>query len=444
MSKQATFMKTHTALHLQMKENITEYFFDYTTADEYALKHHPDPHPKRKLREQCWKEINEDGVRTNRLWLKSVLIKFKKNEWAKPGKKPRCIGDLGVGASLQGFKTTAFIKKAMAAEPIVYKDFTIEFCAKPEPSVLVEVFQKLLNPPGKGYLVYFSDDSCVSYRHNGKVHIYNMDISSCDASHGPEIFNSLIAITPDVAQDDMRVLVEQCCLPIRIVSVEDKNNFVKLKAKHPKLYSGSTITTILNNFANINIGFAIAESFQYDQAPDPISAAEQVGYIVSLEKCETMYDIQFLKHSPVFDDSGNMRALMNFGVLLRASGTCNGDLPGRGSIELRAREFQGALIQGMYPRTRAPILSTMLSHTHSPRDSISTCVNRELRYKVCQPTEEAAYRITNQEIWKRYRLSPADAATLEEGLDNGYETSWICPASQAILEKDYGLTGLTW
>jgi len=437
-------MKAHTKLHCILKKKLSEHFFNYTDADDYALNHHSDPHPKRGLREQCWKDINEDGVRTRKLWLSTVLIKFKKNEWAKPGKKPRCIGDLGVGASLQGFKTTSFVKKAMAAEPFVYKDFTIEFCAKPEPTILVEVFKKLLNPPGKGYLVYFSDDSCVSYRHAGKVHIFNMDISSCDASHGPEIFKSLIATTPDVAQMDMRTLVEQCCLPIRIVSIADKSNFVMLKAKHPKLYSGSTITTILNNFANLNIGIAIAESLQCDRAPDPISAAEQVGYIVSLEKCETMYDIQFLKHSPVFDDSGSMRALMNFGVLLRASGTCNGDLPGRGDVELRAREFQGALIHGMYPRTHAPILSTMLSHTHSPRDSISTVVNRDLRYKVCQPTEGAAYRITNEEIWKRYRLSAADAALLEEGLDSGYQTSWICPASQAILEKDYGLTGLSW
>lgn len=437
-------MTSHHYLHLRLKQMYTEHFYDYDTADDYARDCHDLPHPKRELRVQCWKEINEDGTRTQDLWLKSILVKMKKNEWAKQGKKPRCIADLGVAASLQGFVTTSYFKKAMASKEFVLNDFHIQFCAKPEPSLLTSIFSKLLNPPGRGYLVYFSDDSCLSYRYKGEVYIYNMDIKSCDASHGASIFDSLLTITPDIARYDMERLVRQLCLPIRIHSKSDKSNFVVLKAKTPKLYSGSTITTLLNNFANLNIGIAIAESLTADTRPDPIQAAETVGYMVELQACETMYDIQFLKHSPVYDTTGRMRALLNFGVLLRASGTCNGDLPGRGDVETRAREFQGALIQGMYPRTHAPVLDAMLKHTHKPRAMISDTVNRSLCYKVDVPQAEEHYHVTNDEIWKRYSLTSAAARTLEHGLDHGYQHAWICPASVAILEKDYGLHGSRW
>jgi hypothetical protein len=428
-----------------MRETYFNYFSDYTDADTYALIHHDDPHPKRILRRNCWMEINTDGTRTKRLWVKSIRVKFKKDEWAKAGKRPRCIGDLGVAASLQGFKCTEFLKKAMASQPLHHLGFTFEFCSAPEPTRLRQVFERLLNPDGSGYMVYFSDDSCISMRINGIVHVFNMDISSCDASHGPQLFRDLITITPRVAQDDMQLLVDQCRLPARILSVHNPANFVLLQADNPKLYSGSTITTIINNFANINIGLAVAEMYHNNNNPTPndvIAAAATAGYIVTLEPCHTMYDIQFLKHSPVFDTDGELRALLNFGVLLRASGACHGDLPGRGDIETRGRMFQGALLHGMYPRTCAPVLEVMKSHTLTPTTKIVEIVNNLLSHKVVDEGDH--YHVTNDEIWKRYRLAPADARTLEDGLNIGFGQSWACPATEAILQRDYGLSCETW
>jgi hypothetical protein len=372
-------------------------------------------------------------------------VKFKKDEWAKPGKKPRCIGDLGVAASLQGFKVTEMLKKAMAAQPLVYRGFTFEFCAAPEPTVLASIFHKLLQPPGLGYMVYFSDDSCIAFRIGGEIRVYNMDISSCDASHGARMFEDLVTITPAVAQPDMLVLTDQCRLPVRVHSVHNPREFVLLQGKTPKLYSGSTITTIMNNFANINIGIAIADRFHSGEVLGPedvIAAAATSGYIVTLDPCETMYDIQFLKHSPVFDTEGGLRAMLNFGVLLRASGTCHGDLPGRGSIEKRARMFQGALLHGMYPRTHAPILTVMKSHTITPTKQFVDKVQTMLTFKVVDSGDH--FSVTNDEIWKRYRLTPEEARNLEDGLDMGFEQSFAGPGADKILKLDYGLRCVAW
>jgi hypothetical protein len=154
----------------------------------------------------------------------------------------------------------------------------------------------------------------------------------------------------------------------------------------PTLYSGSTATTVINNLANIFIGYLLGEAIS--KLEDRLYSVEELasiftlcveksGYIITGlspdEICQRPVDLQFLKHSPALSTTGEYRALKNLGVLLRASGSCKGDLPVDRSLTTlqRARAFQRGLIHGTYPRTSCPIFTIMLQATSGPEANAS-------------------------------------------------------------------------
>ena len=440
---QRGFIASHLHVLRHMCQLYAPHFSSYTNMDIESDMHHYDPHPKRDLRRQAWQEISESGVRYQKLWLKRVIYKMKKNEIAKPGKVPRMIGDLGPAASLQGFRVTKFLKIAQSSEPLEYLGGTIEFIATPNPFTLKRVFQNLLEPPGRFYMAYFSDDSCLSVRRkDGGVDTYNVDISKCDASHTEALFDALEEITPEIARDDVHRLTEQCGLPIEIRSVSDRRMRVILKPKHKLLYSGSTLTTAINNLANTLLGVSFAEG-DYDGPDDIHAAARRVGYVVTLTMCTRPEDIQFLKHSPVYDAHGELHPLLNLGVLLRLSGTCNGDLPGRGPIKERAQAFQASLLAGAYPYTSFTVLRN-LALGSGPRNSLTDkTVAKMLEYKVVESDKYPFFEPDPESLYRRYKLKPKDIVDLEALTRHGFESHFNGRAIDKILKIDYGLKSKT-
>lgn len=415
----------------------TPYFTEYGQMEAEAQLHHADPHPKCKLRAQAWDELITTGRLSDRLWLKHVTYKLKKDEIAKPGKPMRMIGDLGVAASLQGFRLTHYLKQAQAGSPLHYKGGSMHFIKSPSPFVLKEVFTKLLNPPGRYYMVIFSDDACIGIRGEDGVDVYNIDISKCDASHTEALFEALIRITPPIARDDMERVAGQCELPIHLHSTQDKSRKCVLLPKHALLYSGSTLTTAINNLANYLIGKAIADCV-YKGPSSLIDAASLVGYVITLEKCEVIEDIQFLKHSPVFDTTGALQPMMNLGVLLRLSGVCRGDLPGRGDLETRGRQFQGALLAGAYPYCDFEILNRMKANTLLSSSMDTRKIEQTFEYKVVKE-KYPHFTAEPASLYRRYRLTPLDIASIEDGCSGGYGSHFCGHSVDLILGKDYGL-----
>lgn len=406
-----------------------------------GAEHYADPHKKKQLRIQAWEELiggdYKGFVLSDRLWLKKVLYKMKKDEYAKPGKFPRMIGDLGVAASLQGFRLVDLLKHVMADHPLCYKGGEIAFCLKPEPTQLAHHFKRLLTTQTY-YFLYFSDDACFSVRHLGQLYTYNLDISSCDASHHA-IFDALLEITPPQWRHEMQVLVDQCALPISIFDVDciTECRRVVLKPHSPRLYSGSTITTFINNLANILICHSIVNSGAY-RPVDIIAAARKVGYVVTVQPCTQPEDIQFLKHSPVFDTDGQLRAMLNLGVLLRSSGQCKGDLPGRGDLSVRARRFQGAFLRGMYPRTNFRLLAMLMNKTLTPTSLEEATAEKELNGKVIN--EGAFFTVTPEAMYKRYRMTTTEIEIFDYSFGScGYEDHFNSSGADKILNLDYGL-----
>lgn len=393
-----------------------EEFGDYKGMEEECRLHHDDPHPKKALRIQAYRELLETGLIHKRLWLTSVKYKMKKDEWAKILKYARMIGDLGVAASLQGFRLTKFMKLTQTHS---FKLFggVAQFISTPKASVLHEVFEKMYNPPGAFYFAMFSDDSILAVRDKGVVRWYNLDISGCDSSHGPTIFSALLNIVPNQFRDDLLRLVEQCELPI-IVSSSDGKHKIKLKPAHATLYSGSTLTTTINNWANFLIIYSIARGGDF--SPAGISAsAKRCGYIVTVEVCDCFEDVQFLKNSPVKDAAGTYRPVVNLGILLRSTGVCRGDLPGRRKVPLkeRARIFQSALLQGMYPRVHFNLLDNMKRTAGSVDTAVADQIReKHFKYKIELDDSYPIFSVRDEDLYRRYRLSDFEIEQLNSEL----------------------------
>jgi hypothetical protein len=370
------------------------------------------------------------------------------------------IGDLGVAASLQGFRLIEVLKQGMAKEDIQYGDMRMHFCKAPNTVELTAIFKNLLSPPVgcKYYFCYFSDDSCLSIRmDDGSVRTYNLDISGCDGSHTEALFRALVTITPEVAQADTQAIVDQCKLPIAIrfqgqavespdADVED-NRVATLclqpidpltGKKAPRLYSGSTATTVINNLACI-LGAVAVQEQQADDDQSITKAFATAGYKMSVELCHDYSDIQFLKNSPAYDITGELRPLLNLGVLLRSAGTCKGDLPGKKteSFELRHAQYMGSLISGMYPGIHFPLVDTMRKWTAKGSTRTDALVKQQMAYK---HTFEGTATFTAEEVYRRYRLS--DLEIMEIDLDyapSGYGHYFNSSGASTILKRDYGL-----
>lgn len=426
-----------------------------------AELHYKDPHPKRELRIQAWDELHADGSINEALLLRAQALgyKLKKDEYAKIGKCARVIGDLGVAASLQGFRLTGLMKNAMSDDDIVVGDMRFRFCKKPDTGQLRQIFEDLLNPPEKHFFVYFSDDSCYSRREaDGSVNYYNVDISKCDASHRPCLFKKLKELTPVIAKEDMQILIDQLTADIEVRSYQGRHK-VRLRSKVPRLYSGSTMTTLINNLANILVGLALCEC-EGSTGQELIDAVlAKSGYIVTLDVCEIPQHLQFLKNSPHYDINGKLQPLLNIGVLLRTSGVSKGDVPGRkGTIREKTSAFQASVLRGMYPRVHFPLIDNMKAQVDEPFELSA----RQQRYIERQVHSNLDYKATaseemffsSEEVYKRYMPTSSQQLAGEGGemttgscdeLDTifgskcGFGMEFRNIAAHEILQRDYGL-----
>lgn len=445
--QQSQFLINNKTLFEYIAGEYEPYFHDYTTMLLEAEEHHADPHPKKDLRIQSWQEMLDTNGLHATCWHtpnRGHVYKMKKDEVGKCGKIPRLICDLGVACSLQGFRITSFMKKAMALCPIEVGDGLIEFIPTPDPATLEYVFGELIEPSDRFYMPVFSDDSCLALRKpNGEILRYNIDIASCDSSHTSELFFALRDLFPPHLRDEVEQLIAQCRESFTILDMYNKKRKVVLEPTGPRLYSGSTLTTILNNLANFCIGIAIAQHPDIQSADDIISAAFRAGYEVTCQDCSDWHQLQFLKHSPVRCTDGVVRPLLNIGVLLRLSGTCKGDLPGTKDVSLRerARTFQASLLRGAYPHANFLLLDNMRKQAGLGDELCDKHVRKILEYKVVEG-DYPDFHVPSHEVWARYGLSALEVAELELDFGNcSFEEHYFSDGTNKILDADYDLSG---
>lgn len=443
-NNQFAFFRSPSMLHVLsvLRHSYAPFFSSFTGMVAEAVEHHADPHPKRELRVEAYNQLADTGQLAAPVWTRLVRGvpvaegKLKLFEYAKPGKKPRMIVDLGVAASLQGFRLTELLKQAQHERELHYKGGIIQFVKDPNPESLRVVFQRLIEPPGTYYFVYFSDDSCYSVRTPDGVISYNLDISSCDASHTASLFEALVALVPPHCTSTMCTLVDQCRYALKIRSTVNRKMKVVIRPRTPRLYSGATITTASNNMANVSIAVSIVDA--QATTPDDISrAAENAGYIVTCERATKPEELQFLKHSPIKDISGEYQPLLNLGVILRLSGSCAKDLPGVGPIYPRAKAFQSALLQGLCPGVTIPFLERMkdVAGRHFTIEAASA-VDKALSGRVIG---SAPVRFTDEAVLQRYTQDPSAVIELNNFAATNFEEQTSGTLLTSILTRDYGL-----
>jgi hypothetical protein len=440
-ARQTQFAEDRTTLIKEWLEGSWHLADEYLGWYEEARLHHADPHDKRDARIRAWAEMHVDGGVYRELPCHSVAFKLKSAEVAKVEKIIRGIIDMKVPASLQGFRSTMYIKKMMANEPFDYMGGTIEFCPGPKRSNLKKVFKQLMHPTGRFYFVFFSDDSCYAVRTPHGVRIFNLDIKSCDKSISKGIFDLAINTVPPHMTDDIAILVKQCELPVKIYSLSNPPCKVKLKPHFPRLYSGSTLTTLINNYANILIGMSLAESAAHTGV-EIIAAAERVGFLMNDPvECTIPEHIQFLKYSPCLC-GGEYWPLLNIGVFFRALGTCRGDLLGDLPEQQLAILFNALLKRGMYPREEMSITQSFQSQLDS--SSLKTTVIHDVKYKRILDEDDIVLHFTDEALSKRYGCTADDVQELRDLFTNATFGTFVNNRlTTAALHLDYGLSTFT-
>lgn len=421
-------------------------------------------HVKQRLRAQATIEYDnglEYYVDPDTQLVKSrVGYKVKKDEIAKPSKYIRMIGDLGVMASLMGAALTYAMKSIMETEEFASVmsegSHTSRFMKSPTTMKLAKCFETLIDSSDvESY--YHSDDSCIAFEHKTGRLVLNVDIAKCDKSHRVPIFEQLLLWTPPAYRWMMKICLRQLEADIIIRHPCKKCHVsVKLRPSERRLYSGSTLTTLINNLASYYLLISIARNTpaMFDLPLHLVKdacalATDVVGYGCTFDICttENIGGIQFLKYSPVHTHNHpNLVSLgipyypfLNLGVLLRASGTCRGDLPGtsKTTLQKRAEQFQFQLVQGMYPRATSYVTETL-----KPVDNkLVLKMSVPARYNQAEESEELPSVRFGDEVYERYSLSGEEILSFEHELSSHarYGDELYSDVAAKILEMDYGL-----
>jgi len=447
---QRSFFQKNQALFDFLHRDFESSFHDYTNYIDECIRHHADPHPKRQLRIDGFKGIVSDGVffASDTPWVRTVQGKVKPDELAKfdvvagEPKYGRIVVDLKIPASLQGFRFAEFYKIALSVDLYLGKndEHVLHFCKQPTNLEFSRIASEALCPSRKSFFCYFSDDAVYIRNVGNNIRRFELDISSCDMSTGPPVFDRFVRSTPVAHRFTASLLRRQCNAKIKLVSTQDRSIYVVFKPKCDTEYSGSLLTTILNDLDNQAIGVAI------NDIPDDelscasiILAAESAGFIVTCKEVSSFHGLQFLKNSPVLDSTGQPRMVINLGVMMRTYGSCHQDLPGRGPLIDRANAYNLSLLRGMYPCARIPLIE-------SCKPSAVVALNNNdavrLRYKVA--TDGDVFAVSDHEYFKRYSLDACDIDMLYASLHAGF--GWFCshPVVDKVLGADYELKSTTY
>jgi hypothetical protein len=329
------------------------------------------------------------------------------------------------------------------------------FIATPRPEDLGPIFRELLTTGGFLF-IGFSDDGAFGYRdENGNVYTFNVDISKCDRSHTSEAFAALVRMVPEACRVELENAVAQLVgwNTVRSTLKSDRDKcYFRHRDGDAILLSGSTLTTILNTVQLGRIAYCISALRRSNLTPQKIRIAAAIaGYSISVEVNTQAEDLQFLKHSPCLVN-GQYEAVLNIGVLLRASGITKGDYLGLKTQPIleRAADFQHLLVQGCYPNhqfrlrallqpeSKTPVTDQAMKHIAKHLPFAYTEMYMDPDFIATPRLPHTPIRIDDEDVLRRYRLLPHE---FEQLLSEPYLVghSYASSAVHKILMKDYQL-----
>jgi len=304
------------------------------------------PHPKKKERVTAYQKLMTEGAsHYNKVF--EVEYVSKSQEWLPRDKYLRGTGNLGVVSAIAGGYLASHIKDVMK-ETMCFGQVCLSFVTVVHEEIS-ELFHKL-GSFDQCVIGFFSDDGVISARCSDGQLRANLDISQCDGSMGQDFLSFVReCIRIDNWGEDIDELFRQLTLPMRLRHPLDRSRSILLLNNTMVLYSGSTLTTICNNFVHICIAHRFSKVYSPDNTIEANKylyerCAFELGFKVKVQMCTRMLDYQFLKMTPVSETY-----IVNIACHLRGFGFSKGDIPGkrRGlTLEQVGVRFLASIVQG--------------------------------------------------------------------------------------------------
>lgn len=383
-------------------------------------------HPKFKLRLKAINWLLSTREMLNGLFMTKIKGKIKIPEFAKVGKKPRLIGDYSCPGSLLAGFLVPCLKYAFSIPQVVNRS-RLRFVYSTDAADLDKIFSEVDSSLYDEY-IFFSDDMVARIIVDGVPKWFNLDISSCDSSNGPAVFERVKWFYNSYASkgDLVDRAVQQCQQKLVLYHPNGKSvrEVVTARPRQPIEFSGTQLTTLLNNVASSAICVALACSKEcVGETVDERVArcALSVGYKVTVQHCDRVEGIQFLKHSFWRDGKGDLHSFVNLGPLLRGMGTCWMDLP---YSRRRGETFEGA--------ARMRNWSVLKGFQHSGLDVLMERLAKSpgyrrplLRYRRVQ---ESVEKLLSEKMYTQSSVrvrAPIGAYLARYGISLGEFTSFI-------------------
>lgn len=363
-----------------------------------------------------------------------------KYEVAKPRKYARLFVSFDPkAAALTGY-VISYLKHALE-HPYRLPGFYWRFVAVPTHDQLTDLFSKIVDGfEGCSYVSFsFSDDNILRVRD----HMFTLDISSCDRSIGPALAEYITTLGVDSIQTEaLRLIIDMLSWPVRFRNPDQPSETCKLQPVRPMLYSGSTITTVINTIASAWGNLSAYE--QVSLLPQNATLGEittaitrgwhLAGFEVEINAYRDYAELDFLKHFPIRTE-GIYYPVLESGVIFRSFGRRNGFLAfQREGFDTVGRRFCADLVAG-YKHSGNYFL------TNSLRQNFPPSQNPTFTSWLLQEVVGTSRDVPVEEWNKRYKLTPAELQELILLVEaHTFGTFTACSAIDKILAKDYGLS----
>lgn len=388
------------------------------------------PHPKRLYYQSCFKNYYDDISDNSFTWelkIKKELGKYKKAARLYGSAGPNALyNKIGPEIMKCGFKTIFRVEEHYT---VPFK-FSIYFSASQEAGESDDMYRRLQElEEGEVVCIYFSDDGFICHRIDGVTHLYETDISGCDASQTLPIFVICYKwLAQLIGRSTALQLVRQCSYVAKIRNPSNPAEFLNIQPETFFEYSGSVLTTVLNNIASILIFLHLAALLNAtggDAFSELISTAgKNAGYKLTVEEHQSWNAITFLKRA-----FNGKRSWVVYGTLLRSLGMVDHMTP----------EQFGLDYPTFYSKTPGELFELhLVQRAMSLVNEPASCIINALLTRVGLP--QRAEEITIMDLQERYGCEEHDYYDFCHKLTFiQLGDMIITPLTKAIMHKDYGV-----
>jgi len=286
-------------------------------------------HTKQRLRRAKWDVLMMSGGLVKKLWDEAIVWTMKYLETAKYGKPARIVVDCSTENSLPRVDFANSFKTHSKNKTVTFGQVAVKYCLCSSHVDIGAVYDEACNNGYRVMILNNSDDAILAF-HDGKGnrHYYNVDISTNDSSHTLWT-HKLYAMMSCMTEEQEENLLTLIMSPFTVYNPTNRKEKVIFKSVTGYLPSGVGDTTTCNNCIYYILAYSLHLLLEqgHEMSIELLTLAGfNFGFRFSYEKCET-YSFQFLKNSPIILDNGSFLSMPNLGVLLRLSGTYEGDVP---------------------------------------------------------------------------------------------------------------------